>query len=274
MKKNASLAMVVAFVICLGGGAKAGVFGNDNLELTPDQELVVRMALGEQVVVRVKVADNIPLPQAQIMPPAPAPVATSVAAPVAQAPVNYQPPIVDPFGPAVQRVPSFLPPAQAARPPANPPAVQPKKLPEARAASVPAPRPAAPVAARVPAKPANPVAAAPAKPAAPVAATPAPAKPAVPAAVASAKPSAPAADRKFRAMRMPFEGLPEQFNLPNGKLFKKVKGELYEVTNGNWRLIGNTPWLVSEYVNGIENTAGITFLNAPPAGAEIESLKG
>lgn len=247
MKKTALLAIVVAFVFFSGKAAVAGAFGNDNLEITLDQELVVRAALGEQVVVRVKVAESIPLPPTQI---------PATSAPVAQAPVNYQPqqPIVDPFGPAVQAVPPVIPPTQMARPPADPPAVQPRQ-PETRVASAP-----------------------PAKPAAPVAVTPAPAKPAT---SVNREPQAKAEPtlkpdkevRKFRAMQMPIERLPQQFDLPNGKLFKKVNGELYEVTGGSYRHVGNTPWLVSEFVNGTENTAGITFMNAPPPGAEKELLK-
>lgn len=132
MKRIAVLAIVVAFVIFLGE-ANAGVFGNDNLELTPDQELIVRAVLGEQAVVRVKVAENIPLPQI------PTASAAPVAAPVAQAPVNYQPqqPVVS------------LSPVQMVPP------VQPRQ-PEAKAVSTPDL----------------------AKSAAPVAMTPAPAKPA------------------------------------------------------------------------------------------------
>lgn len=48
MKRIVLLAMVVAFVFFSGKAALAGVFGNDNLELDPYQEIIVRAALGKQ----------------------------------------------------------------------------------------------------------------------------------------------------------------------------------------------------------------------------------
>ncbi|OGI38704.1 MAG: hypothetical protein A2612_00655 [Candidatus Moranbacteria bacterium RIFOXYD1_FULL_44_12] len=226
--------MAVAFVIFSGKAAIAGVFGNDLLELTADQELIVRAALGEQVVVRVKVAENIPLPQAQIPTAASAPVV----APVAQAPVNHQPPpIVAPY--PVQTVASpVMPSAQVARPPANPPAVQPRQ-PETKVASVPPAKPVAPVAPTTPAKPVNPV------------------KQEQRAKIEPAPNSGKEA-RKVYAMRVPVENIPAEKRIINGKHFKD----------------GETVWAVVEEINGVADQKKIRIMNAPPEGAEIVPFRG
>lgn len=76
MKKSVFLVLAVALVFFWGGAAKAGVFGNENWELTPDQELIVRAALGEQAVLRIKMAGHVPVPQPLPLPALPPPVMT------------------------------------------------------------------------------------------------------------------------------------------------------------------------------------------------------
>jgi len=238
MKKTAFLAIVVAFVIFSDKAAVAGVFGNDLLELTPDQELVVRAALGEQVAVRVKVAEGIPLPQAQI-PAAPTPVT----APVAQAPANFQPPLAAPVAPLA------TPPVQVAKP-ERPPAVH-SKQPEAKVASAPLTKPAAPAMANpAPAKPATPVAVAPAKPAVPVNQEQL--------AKASTAPNPGKEARKLYAMRVPVENIPAEKRIINGKMYKD----------------GEQVWAVVEEVNGVADQKNIRIMNAPPEGAEIVPFRG
>ena len=71
------MAAIAAIAFVIFSEAKAG----NDIELTPDQELIVRAALGEEVEVRIKVAENIPLPQAQTYAP---PAMAKPAAPVKQ----------------------------------------------------------------------------------------------------------------------------------------------------------------------------------------------
>jgi len=254
-KTTVSLVIWVAFVVFLNGAAIAGVFGNDNLELTPDQELIVRAALGEQAVVRVKVAENIPLSQPQL---------PTTSAPVAQAPVNYQPqqPVVS--LPPVQMAPPVVPPVQMVRQPVESPAVQPRQ-PETRVASAPPAKPAAPVAIPAPAKPVAPVVAALAKPAAPVN------REQLAKAGPASKPDKEV--RKLVAMRLPIEKFPKEIQI-NGKLYKKINNELFEVANSELQFVGKEVWAVAEEVNGSINPEDIKIMNAPPKGAEIQPFKG
>lgn len=86
--------LAVALVFFLDGAARAGVFGNDNLELTPDQELIVRAALGEQAVLRIKVGH---MPQPLPSPPASyhqaAPSTVQAPQPVYQADIRRPAPV-------------------------------------------------------------------------------------------------------------------------------------------------------------------------------------
>lgn len=196
MRRIALLALVVAFVVFSDKAAVSGVFGNDNLILTEDQKLIFQAAgLNGEAQIRIELGE-IPVPRQALAPTAP--VAAPVVSPVAQASLNYQPqPIMDPFGPSVKTAPSVvIPPVQMARPPINPPPVVQPRQSETKVASVPAPKPAAPIAAPAPAKPATP-----AKSVAP--------------ALAKAEPGKEV--RKTFAMK-----LPVQDRLIDGKLYKEV----------------------------------------------------